>query len=294
MSHVDLVERLLSELAAARAAITASYERRWPAAERALHAPQVDERDQPDARRDGRRAPRRATTVPRPGSSEMPLTPDAARRVYDRIGRVQDTQGFYEDAATSRLGELAGLDSARAVFELGCGTGRYAVSLLGDQLAADARYLGVDVSPTMVRLAGERLRRWAPRAQVRLLEPPALELPGEPGGFDRFVATYVFDLLEAGYAAQLLAEAHRLLAADGALCLVGLTHGETPGARASTAWSWIARRRPALLGGCRPIRRRDLVAGERWRVEHRETLTRWRITSEILVASPLAEPGDDR
>ena len=54
MSHVGFVERLQSELAAARAAITASYERLWPAAERALHAPQLDERDQPDARRDDR------------------------------------------------------------------------------------------------------------------------------------------------------------------------------------------------------------------------------------------------
>jgi hypothetical protein len=57
MSHPGLVERLLSEVAAARAAIAASYERLWPAAERTLQAPQADERHQPDASRDDRPAP---------------------------------------------------------------------------------------------------------------------------------------------------------------------------------------------------------------------------------------------
>jgi hypothetical protein len=31
------------------------------------------------------------------------LTSEQARRVYDRIGRAQDWQRFYEDAATSAL-----------------------------------------------------------------------------------------------------------------------------------------------------------------------------------------------
>jgi len=223
----------------------------------------------------------------------MPLAAEDARRVYDRIGRAQDTQGFYEDAATSRLAELGAFDGARSVFELGCGTGRYAARLLRERLPGDARYLGVDVSPMMVRLAGERLRAWRTRARVEVLEPPALELPGPDGEFDRFIATYVFDLLPTDDAHALLAEAWRLLASSGRLCLVSLTDGTTPGGRlASATFSAIARRWPALLGGCRPIRLRDLVAGDGWRVERRGVLTRWCIASEILVAVPTAEPRD--
>ncbi len=69
----------------------------------------------------------------------MPLTAEQARRVYDRIGRAQDTQSFYEDAVTRRLAQLGAFERAGSVFELGCGTGRYAARLFGERLAPDAR-----------------------------------------------------------------------------------------------------------------------------------------------------------
>jgi ubiquinone/menaquinone biosynthesis C-methylase UbiE len=76
-----------------------------------------------------------------------------------------------------------------SLFELGCGTGRYAARLLADTLPSDARYVGVDVSPKMVDLSRARLAPWRSRADVQLLDPPARSLPGEDGQFDRFVAT---------------------------------------------------------------------------------------------------------
>ncbi len=92
------------------------------------------------------------------------LTPEQARRVYDRIARAQDWQRFYEDAATAELVAHAGFDNAHAVVELGCGTGRFAAALLAGRLPPDASYVGVDLSPRMVALASERL---APLASPR-------------------------------------------------------------------------------------------------------------------------------
>lgn len=43
MNHAGLVERLLSEIAAARAAVAASYQRLWPTAERTLRDPTNEE-----------------------------------------------------------------------------------------------------------------------------------------------------------------------------------------------------------------------------------------------------------
>ncbi len=224
----------------------------------------------------------------------MPLAAAHARKVYDRIGRLQDTQAFYEDAATARLAELGAFAQAREVFELGCGTGRYAARLLRGRLAADVRYRGVDVSPRMVALARTRLRPWVPRAEVALLDPPARELPGADGEYDHFVATYVFDLLAGEYAQELLAEAHRLLAAGGLLCAVCGTDGVTPAGRiVSGVWSALARRWPTLLGGCRPIELAGLLAPVQWRVEQRELITRWGVTSEVVVASACG-PGGGR
>ena len=122
------------------------------------------------------------------------LTPEQARRVYDRIGRAQDWQRFYEDAATAELVAHADFDTAHAVVELGCGTGRFAAALLAGYLPADASYVGVDLSPRMVALASDRLGPWRHRAAVTLVDGGAT-LPAADGGADRFVANYVFDLL---------------------------------------------------------------------------------------------------
>jgi ubiquinone/menaquinone biosynthesis C-methylase UbiE len=224
-----------------------------------------------------------ARSVPYAGL--VPLDASGARRFYDRMGRWQDTQRFYEDAATRRLTVAANFAEAGAVFELGCGTGRYAAGLLARELPREARYLGVDVSPTMVGLARERLAAWAPRAEVRLLDPPARTLPGADGSFDRFLAMYVFDLLTADDARALIDEAHRLLRPDGLLALVSLTHGTTPASTAvSSAWGAIATRWPTLAGGCRPIELRELLDASLWRELERDVVTRWAVPSEVLVA----------
>ncbi len=217
----------------------------------------------------------------------MTLSPEEAARVYDRIGRLQDSQAFYEDAAIDRMITLADFPHAGSVFELGCGTGRLARRLLAGHLPPDAKYLATDVSTRMVHIAEGRLSPWASRASVVALEPAARGLPGQTGAFDRFVATYVFDLLDNGDARRLLDEAARLLDSDGRLCVVGIT----PGPKGMTRWvmrGWgvIAKRLPRLVGGCRPIDLRGLLDPERWNLEASEVVTRWAASSQVVVAEP--------
>ncbi len=47
----------------------------------------------------------------------MGLTSGQARRFYDRFGRAQDLQAFYEDRATGDLLAHGRFDDARAVLE---------------------------------------------------------------------------------------------------------------------------------------------------------------------------------
>jgi Methyltransferase domain len=126
--------------------------------------------------------------------SPVPPSTKRARRAYDRIGRLQDTRRFYEDSVTRRLAELGAFEQARWVFELGCGTSRFAADLLRHRLPEGARYRGVEISPRMASLARRRLARWAPPAEMVLIQPPGRVLPGSDGQFDRFVARYGLDL----------------------------------------------------------------------------------------------------
>lgn len=231
-------------------------------------------------------------TMTDPHGSRRPysrtLTTVEAKAFYDRFGAKQDAQAFYEDRALDPLITHADFQHAHAVFEFGCGTGRLAARLLGTTLPEDCRYFGVDISETMVALARERLRPWANRAEVVRSEG-AISRQCGAGAYDRFVSTYVLDLMSEEAIQAVLADAHRLLGREGLLCLVSLTHGHGVITKLiSSAWTMLHRLNPTVVGGCRPIELRDYLAGDRWRLRHHEVVSAWGISSEVLVASRLA------
>ena len=227
-------------------------------------------------------------TRPGPGGQEAgprTLSHDEARRVYDRIGARQDTQAFYENAALSVLLRHGDFGTASRMFELGCGTGRVAALLLSHYLPPSARYRGIDLSPTMVDLARRRLAPFGARAEVALAPggPPRDE---SSGVYDRFLSTYVLDLLSEADIAAMLAEAHRMLAPGGLLCLSSLSTGSGVGSRlVARVWSAIHTWRPALVGGCRPLDLLPLLTPDAWSVRDVERLAPFGIPSEALVAA---------
>jgi SAM-dependent methyltransferase len=208
----------------------------------------------------------------------------AIGRYYDRIGRGQDTQRFYEDPATDLALALGGFGDAQAVAELGCGTGRFARKLLERWLPAAATYRGFELSERMAAIATGRLGPWSDRAHVtRIAGEPSLPL--EAGSADRFLANYVLDLMRPADARRWLDEAHRVLAPDGLVCLVSITPGPGRASRfVSDTWTRIWRRRPMLVGGCRPIELTQLLDEGRWAVVDRRVVTAWLVSSEVVVA----------
>jgi ubiquinone/menaquinone biosynthesis C-methylase UbiE len=214
------------------------------------------------------------------------LTHEEARRVYDKIGEWQDFQ-FYENKALEDLVSHGGFDRAGSVLEFGCGTGRLAETLFKKYLPGDCRYLGLDISPTMVRLARERLKPWQARAEV-VLTDGSLKLDVPDSAFDRFVSTYVLDLLSEEDIRAVLGEAHRSLRPGGLVCLTGLTCAKGLFGRIITRlWERVHSLRPTLVGGCRPINIKDYLNGERWHIIHHNRITALGISSEVLVASRL-------
>lgn len=213
------------------------------------------------------------------------LTPVEAARVYDRIGRFQDWQAFYEGPAVNDLIAHVHLDSARSLFELGCGTGALAARLLAEHLPARATYLGVDVSPHMVRLSRERLERWADRARV-LPTDGLLPLSGADGTYSHFLAVYVFDLLSEAYARAVLRETARLLQPGGRVGLVSLAPGRSRLARlVGGAWGALWELAPGLTCGCRPLDLGSLLE-QGWVTEYRALVEAWGVASEVIVATP--------
>lgn len=219
----------------------------------------------------------------------MGLTIDQARSLYDRIGRAQDWQAFYEDRTTERLLAAAAITGHDSIFEFGCGTGRLAARMLGG-LPAPGRYLGVDLSPVMVDLAAGRVAPWADRAEVTLVHG-SLPLPAADDSADLAVSTFVFDLLDQEYAQAVLKDLRRILTPGGRLCLASLTPGSSLLQRSlSRAWTTLWRVAPRLVGGCRPITLAPLL-GTDWRVQHHSRVHNFGLVTEVVVAVPEMPPS---
>ena len=222
---------------------------------------------------------------------ERCLTHEQARAIYDRIGARQDAAAWHEDRPIEAMLRQGAFEEARSVLEFGCGTGRFAEGLLRDRLPSGAEYVGIDQSPVMVRLARERLRPWADRAQV-IESDGSVRLPDRPGGFDRVVSNFVMDLLSREDIDDFLEEAGLVLSGSGRLCLVCLTVGERGIARLfSRLWRAVHGLDPRLVGGCRPLRLAERLPPDAWRILRRSVVTTWGVASEVVVTSRLATPA---
>jgi ubiquinone/menaquinone biosynthesis C-methylase UbiE len=219
------------------------------------------------------------------------LSSSEARAYYDRFGKKQDTQGFYEDPALDDLIAHASFQNAQKVFEFGCGTGKFAARLLAEHLPSSATYLGCDISPVMIGLASQRLKTYPKRANV-VQSDGLVRFPLSDHSVDRVIASYVLDLLSEGDIRAFFAEAHRVLMPGGKLCLVSLTQGITlPSRIVSSLWMAVFRMRASLVGGCRPIRLDPYAGRGRWQLEHRGVLTPFGVPSEVMVLIATSTPN---
>jgi ubiquinone/menaquinone biosynthesis C-methylase UbiE len=216
------------------------------------------------------------------------LSHQQAKAFYDRFGKKQDWQNFYEDIATEALIQNIEFPNATAVLEFGCGTGRFGEKLLQEHLPPNSRYVGIDISDTMAALARKRLARFGARAEVHLTDgSPQFDFGA--AAFDRFVSNYVLDLLTLEDIRAVLREAWRVLSEGGLLGLTSLTHGFTAtSCIVERIWTALHTIRPELVGGCRPINLMEFVAEPSWKVRYDREFCKYGIPSEVLVAEKVA------
>lgn len=206
------------------------------------------------------------------------------RRLYDWIGSKLDSQSFYEQSGLDEVIRHGAFDTARAVFEFGCGTGRFAQQLFAKYLPAEARYTAIDISPTMVAITRKRLQAWEARTSV-LVSEGSVRLDFADKQFDRFICSYVVDLLSDEEAILLIDEAHRILKEGGLMCLVSITTGTNWFSKLLMAsWQLLNRLHPLLTGGCRPVRLRRLIKKDKWKIDFHEVLSKYGVTVEVLIA----------
>ncbi len=216
----------------------------------------------------------------------MLFTRQQAQAFYDRFGRKQDAQAFYEDAALDDLVAHAAFDQTASVFELASGTGRFAQRLLSRHLPATATYLGIDLSSTMIGLATQRIAPYADRAKV-IQSDGSIQFPLPDHSVDRVVCVYLFDILPEDDIRQAIAEAHRVLVPGGKLCLASLSDGVTVASRiVSALWAFAFRLHSPLVGGCRPIRLAPFFDPQSWSLDRQNMIVKFGVPTEVVIATP--------
>ncbi len=220
------------------------------------------------------------------------LTRQQARDFYDRFGRRQDRQSFYERRPIDRMVELGDFGSAEAVVEFGCGTGAFAQRLMDEELPSNATYAGFDLSETMTKMTRRRLVPYGARVSVTRTDGrPRIPLP--PDSCDRFVSNYVLDLLPIGDITRTLDQAYKVLRPDGLLCLTSLTFGTNALSKMTIAvWLAVHSLKPSLVGGCRPISLSDYLGPASWKVLYSTTVIAFGVPTQVLIAQPRGHGQD--
>lgn len=231
--------------------------------------------------------------------SRKTLTRTEAREVYDGFARKghiggQDAGGGYGGPAVQALLTMAAFANAGSVLEFGCGGAKLAEAALTEHRELEWR--AVDMSCAQLENARARMSRFGTRFSCELLEEgdPAAVTVSEP--VDRFVSTYVLDLLNEGDMMGVIDAAERCLDPHrGILLLAGITwgyQGEAATVRTflmTMLWEVLYKIRPRTVGGCRPQLLGPYLEERGWRIVSIERTSPdgfpW-MASEVLSARP--------
>ena len=206
------------------------------------------------------------------------VAPGEIPRVYARLAPVYD---FWARLTESRARELAvaHVRDGESVLEVAVGTGLAFADLVRSN--PHGRTEGVDLTAPMLARARRKVARLPGAHALQLADARALPFPD--AAFDLVLNSYMLDLMPENEFPLVLGEFRRVLRASGRLVLVNMA--EMP-PRLRTAFVWLYRRAPRLLGGCRPVALAPFVERAGFRIERRDVVTQLGVPSELILATP--------
>jgi ubiquinone/menaquinone biosynthesis C-methylase UbiE len=209
---------------------------------------------------------------------ERSLSPDAARRTYDRLAAYYDWFSLYEAHAKQAALERLALAPGLRLLNVGLGTGKYH-DAIPPALAPGGMAVGLDLAWRMLAQARQR-------GVDLLVQADGGGLPFAPASFDRLLCTYVLDLVNLAAIPEWLAGFRRALRPGGRMVLLSLTEGVNLPSRGFVAlWKAAYAISPLACGGCRPLQLSQMAQQAGFTQVEREVVVQWGVPSELLVAS---------
>ena len=212
----------------------------------------------------------------------FPPTRSETRQWYDRLSRWYDYVSSPWEGPFRRMGlQALDLQEGERVLELGPGTGHGLVTL-ARAAGSSGLVCGLDLSPGMLSVAGQRLRKQSLSANVSLVVGDAGDLPFPKDSFDALFASFVIELFDAQEMPLLLEGWRVVLRPGGRLCAVSLS---------ASGRSWFmrqlyqkAQRRFPKLIDCRPIQLAQALEAAGFEVRSQTQRASLDLPVEIVVA----------
>ena len=210
--------------------------------------------------------------APVPPPSPRYLTAAQTRRVYDRIGRIQDLQAVYEYRATTRCSRTptSPMPTPSASSATAPAPSPSASSRLPPKPTPATRVSTSARTCTNSRSGASPA--YADHVELRLGNALP-RLPYPDASFDRFLATYVLDLLAPGDITRTLAGSPPRPRPRRPALPRQPHHRHNPPLPAPHPRLAVPRSlKQALVGGCRPIIISDHLDQTAWTLRHYQTL----------------------
>jgi len=131
------------------------------------------------------------------------LSPEDVKRFYDRIGSRQDWQRFYESSRCQRIDCSFCFRVSIISFRVRMRNGSMSFATTTASSTPNGALRCSGQSRTVIGQTGRRLKPWSGRARA-CLSHGSPQIPEPDRSFDRFIATYVLDLLAPDFIDQLL------------------------------------------------------------------------------------------
>lgn len=182
-------------------------------------------------------------------------------KILDRKFDKQETQLSYknvvwfydfwswltESKAAKKVIELADIEDNQTILEVACGTGIVFEKIIRKN--QNGKNYGIDLSIDMLKKAKKRIQKLETR-NYELKEGDVLHLDFKDNFFDILINNFMIDLMPEETFDKIASEFYRIIKPGGIAVISTFSFGLK---RVNKFWYWLAKTKPSLLTGCRPV-----------------------------------------
>lgn len=205
-----------------------------------------------------------------------------ARTSYDKISRWYDLLAGSSELKYEQIGlQNLRIQEGENVLEIGVGTGQCLPSL-AQSVGDSGTVYGIDISPGMLDVALERIRKAGALERVELVIGDGAALPFRADFFDVVFMSFTLELFDTPEIPVVLSECRRVLQKGGRIGVVAMSKKGSPGVMVDL-YEWAHKVLPRYVD-CRPIYVQEALEEAHFNILDDVVMSMWGLPVEVIVA----------